>query len=103
MTDQSPAEAIESTARVFDQLCQDRHELGAKEYGQFTFLENDVVRMMLEELADTVNYCRMQGIKLLLLQTMLEEELDQKLGKGGEEDITIGIKSFKGTGEGWKK
>lgn len=93
---------IEDAAQTFDELCRQRHEKGMLEYGQFTFLENDVVRMMLEELADTTNYCRMQGIKLLLLQTILEEELEQKLGKGEQKDsITIGIKSFKGTGEGW--
>jgi hypothetical protein len=98
---------IEEASRSFDQLCQQRHEHGQKEYGVFTFLENDVIRMLAEELADTANYCRMQFIKLLLLQKMLEEELSEKLdtpsrlSKQGQ-DIISSIGSFRGTGEhGW--
>lgn len=87
----------------FDTLCQERHKKGQEEYGSFTFLGNDVVRMMMEELADTANYCRMQFIKLLLLQQALEEEVTDKLGNS-DDSITIGVKAFKGTGEtGWLK
>lgn len=89
----------------FERLCVERHEKGQLEYGKFTFLENDVVRMMVEELADTVNYCRYQAVKLMLLQTALEEQLvDSPLLKEGDDSITIGVKAFKGVGEvGWKK
>lgn len=97
------SELIEEAAAQFDKLCQQRHEEGAKEYGQFTFLGNDVVRMMVEELADTTNYCRMQAVKLLILQKYLELQLEDELGEGTE-DITIGVKAFKGAGEvGWDK
>lgn len=89
---------IEEASEVFDKLCQTRHETGQKEYGEFTFMGNDVVRMMLEELADTANYCRYQAIKLLILQEMLENKLSEA---GHEDEITIGIKSFKGAGAGW--
>lgn len=86
----------------FDLLCQKRHEEGAAEYGQFTFLENDVVRMMAEELADTANYCRMQFIKLLFLQEMLVAKLDEEGITGESDEISIGIESFKGTKDvGW--
>lgn len=98
------AELLKEYSAAFDKLTQERHEVGAKEYGAFTFLENDVVRMMMEELADTANYCRMQFIKLMLLQHALEEEIGQGLhGATNQEDnITIGVKSFKGAGDiGW--
>lgn len=86
----------------FDKLCRERHEAGAAEYGKFTFLENDVVRMMAEELADTSNYCRMQFIKLMFLQRMLEEDLAERGAGDSEGNITLGIQSFKGVGEvGW--
>lgn len=106
MTAESGKTIFEELSEQFDKLCQERHDAGAKEYGVFTFLENDVVRMMAEELADTANYCRMQFIKLMLLQNMLEGELAEKLGEGTEgvydADIAIGIKSFKGTRDvGW--
>lgn len=83
-------EAIEAASQAFDQMCQDRHDAGAKEYGAITFLGNDVMRMMIEEMVDVANYARMQVIKLLLLQGMYEEQY----GTGD---------SFKGTKEGWKR
>ena len=96
---------LQANAEAFDELCQERHEKGQFEYGQFTFLENDVVRMMIEELADTVNYCRYQAIKLLLLQEALELHLaGVGLVPDGQTEITLGVQAFKGTGEvGWGK
>jgi hypothetical protein len=81
---------------AFDELCAERDKVGREHYGTFTFLGNDVVRMMMEELADTSNYCRMQFIKLMMLQAMLEDKLP------GEE-IQLGAAAFRGTGVGWKK
>lgn len=88
----------------FDKLCIERHEMGQQEYGKFTFLGNDVVRMMLEELADTANYCRYQSVKLLLLQHALERHIDSSgMVAEGEQEITIGVGAFKGVGDvGWK-
>jgi len=97
------AEKLNRLATEFDELCITRHEIGAKEYGPFTFLGNDVVRMMLEELADTANYCRYQAIKLLLLQGLLEEDPKIAAAADSDGDITIGVESFRGTSEGWKK
>lgn len=91
---------MQELSEGFDELCRQRHEAGAAEYGQFTFLANDVVRMMAEELADTANYCRMQFVKLMFLQGLIEGDLADKADDDG--NITIGVKSFKGTGEmGW--
>jgi len=93
-------EAFNEWSQSFDKLCAERDQKGQAEYGTFTFLGNDVVRMMMEELADTANYCRMQFIKLMMLQTYLEQKLDDAGGAG----ITIGLGSFKGTGDvGWRK
>lgn len=95
------AKTFENLSAQWDKLCDERHIAGAKEYGQFTFLGNDVTRMMMEELADTANYCRMQYIKLMLLQFALEEEIGTKLD-GADGTVTIGVQSFKGAGEvGW--
>lgn len=96
------ATLLQAKSDQFDKLCAERHEAGAAEYGALTFLGNDVVRMMAEELADTANYCRMQFIKLMVLQDMLEAEFEGKAD--GEGNITIGVQSFKGTGDkGWQK
>lgn len=94
---------ITRLSSLYDSLCQTRHTEGAKEYGVVAFLGNDVIRMMAEELADTSNYCRMQFIKLMLLQEMLEAGL-QGMGLADEEGVVeMGAQAFKGTGEGWQK
>lgn len=87
---------------AFDRLCDERHQEGQNEYGALSFLGNDVLRMMLEELADTVNYCRMQAIKLLILQEQLESQMSEGMGFKHGEDLQIGFESFKGTKDaGW--
>jgi hypothetical protein len=50
------AELLSEISKEFADLRQRRHEAGKAEYGELTFLGNDVVRMMCEELADTANY-----------------------------------------------
>lgn len=98
-------EYLNEKAAEFDALCEERHAEGQQKYGALTFLGNDVVRMLLEELADTTNYCRMQAVKLLALQEQLENVLADEFGDGDNVDeITIGVKAFKGTKDvGWKK
>lgn len=94
------AELFQELSGSFDKLCQERHEAGQQEYGVFTFMENDVIRMMMEELADTSNYCRMQFMKLMLLQMQLEE--DPRIATM-QQSINLGKEAFKGAGEiGWK-
>jgi hypothetical protein len=88
---------------TFAQLVEKRREEGAKEYGSITFLGNDVIRMMIEELADTVNYCTMQAVKLMLLQDFLGEEVSH-FGNDGEINLGMGVGAFKGTApQGWVK
>lgn len=94
--------ALWDAANAFNDLRKARHEHGQQEYGEFTFLGNDVIRMMLEELADVCNYAEYMAAKLLLLQKMLEE--DPRLLQHQEDgQIKIGVQSFLGTKDGWKK
>jgi len=94
-------EMIKHFSDEFASLRQERHKAGAAEYGAFTFLGNDVVRMMAEELADTANYCEMQFIKLMILNKYLTEHVANEIAEGDE--ITIGLQAFKGTKEGWNR
>lgn len=87
---------LNQAGEAFDKLCQERHEKGATEYGQLTFLGNDVLRMLLEELADTANYCRMHAVKLLILQQRLEAETLTGLADS-EGDVEIGWTKGQGT------
>lgn len=89
-------------SQAFHTLRKERDAAGAAEYGKFTFLENDVVRMMAEELADTANYCEMQFIKLMLINNLLVDQLSEAGVTDEAEGIGIGLKAFKGTkAAGW--
>jgi hypothetical protein len=52
-------ELIERLAREFDELCNSRMQFGQEKYGEFTWLQAPTFDMMLEEMADWVNYTRM--------------------------------------------
>lgn len=92
--------SMQALAELFDNLCLARHAAGQEEYGQLTFMTNDVIRMLCEELADTANYCRYQFIKLMILQDRLAEELQTV---GDEEQLEkLGIGTFQGTGKAWE-
>ena len=90
--------ALWDVVNEFNDLRKKRHEIGQEKYGELTFLGNDVVRMMLEELADVANYVEYQAAKLLLLQRALESDPRILAIQG-----VIGTESFKGTKEGWGK
>lgn len=92
--------ALWDATNIFRDLRTARHTLGERKYGSMTFMENDVFRMLLEELADVANYVDYLAAKLILLQQYLEADprLQQHIQQG---NITIGLQSFKGTKEGW--
>lgn len=95
---ENEADYINDLSEAFDKLCEERFRAGQEEYGKFTFLGNDVIRMMMEELADTANYCRMQFVKLMVLQEHIESMIE------GTGEVQIGAQAFKGVGEvGWKR
>jgi hypothetical protein len=104
--EQMDVRIFQEFSNAFDTLTQQRHEAGAEEYGHLTFIGNDVIRMMAEELADTANYCRYQFIKLMMLQELLEDELS---AKGLDGEVKLGgqkaaFQGFKGVGEvGWQR
>lgn len=92
-------ELIKQASQDFDKLTQERHQVGQKEYGEFTFLGNDVIRMMQEELADTANYARYHFIKLAIIQGMMLADEESK-----EVAESFGIGTFQGVGDvGWNK
>jgi hypothetical protein len=57
----------------FDALIEHRRVMGAEEYGQWGFLDNDTFQMMYEELADAVNYALFTFIKLRLVERAKDE------------------------------
>jgi len=87
-TDEEKA-AIALAAQAFEDLCAARHAIGVQEYGQYTFLGNDTLRMAVEEVADLRNYATMTGIKLILIMSALEDT------------DTLLSEPFKGTKDGW--
>lgn len=91
---------MQELAELFETLRYVRHQKGQEEYGVATFLENDLIRMMCEELADTANYCQYQFIKLMTLQERLTEMLEST----GDEDqlAQMGIGTFRGAGKEWE-
>lgn len=89
---------LQEKEEVFEKLVKERHEVGREEYGEFSFLENDVIRMMVEELCDVVNYARMHAVKLLVLHDQTSGHLE------GSDLPNIGFQAFKGTKDvGWEK
>jgi hypothetical protein len=84
---------INDLSAEFDQMCQLRHEKGAEDYGHLTFLENDTLRMLCEELIDAANYARYTYIRLRLYSEKFA---------GENPESQIGAKSFKGAASEWK-
>jgi hypothetical protein len=68
---------MSQAAADFLDMAHERHEAGATEYGKFKFLENDTLDMLVEELADIVNYCTYTAVKVRLLQRFLAEQAGQ--------------------------
>jgi hypothetical protein len=104
MADDNLKELFDQFSLQFAELCQARHDDGEEKYGKHTWMGNDLIRMMVEELADTVNYCHYQAVKLMLLQIALDQELEGKLTTDDDDQVTLGVKAFKGVKDvGWKK
>jgi len=76
-------EALDAANLAFENMVQDRHDMGAEKYGPVKFLELDSIQMALEEVADLANYARYTFIKLWLLQYQLvfPEQKPDPLGK----------------------
>lgn len=101
MNEEELQEIVDSYGLLFEQFCQAREQKGAEEYGKTTFLGNDVLRMMCEELADTANYAKMQFIKLMMMQAYIDDMADKLPKNPDGKTVTIGVEAFKGAGFGW--
>lgn len=87
MTEQ--VERIKAFSVDFDELCQQRHLMGAEKYGPLNFVETNTIEMAIEEVADMANYLRYTFIKLRMLQQAIA---DQSVGV---EAPSIGLDSWK--------
>jgi hypothetical protein len=88
------ATLMNSLAEGFENRCQDLLE---SEENPFEFLGENVIDRMLNTLAETVNRCREQAVKLMFLQLEMTNapELQQFHSDG---ELQTG---FKKTGESW--
>jgi len=74
---------------AFEEECQARHKRGAEKYGPVKFLEedNDLARMLMEELADAANYARYFYVRMYVISRLAGEALvaqaDTPLGPSG--------------------
>lgn len=59
----------------------------------FNFLEEDILEQMCTSLVDIANQCRLQFLKLRILQDALAENIEVKDG-----EVSIGLDSFKESG-----
>lgn len=91
-SDVSP-ELLEKYSRMFDQACQERHDMGEEKYGAGKFLTVNTLQEAAYELIDLANYARYGFIKLMLLNDYLES-LEQDDSEEG---------SFQPVGQEWKK
>lgn len=88
----------------FSDLTEQRHAMGASQYGPTKFLSVDTVNMAAEELADLANYARYLYIKLRIIEESLHERGVHLSGSIAQEDreqneVSPGVASFVPSGE----
>jgi hypothetical protein len=71
----APVEVIEKLATAFDEMCNSRMQFGQEKYGEWTWLQAPTPDMLVEELADMVNYARMFAVKIRLIQMVVGGQL----------------------------
>ncbi len=96
---EATAQRLNELSNEWDTFIQERHEMGAKEYGPTAFLENDMFEFIFEELADIANYVRYTYIKLRLLEEVARERgIDMSAGPLGEvrktDEVPLGPTAF---------
>ena len=92
-------EMLEKLNLEFFELCQQRHDTGADEYGPLKFLEVDLPEFIYEELADFANYARFLYIRVRLLEEVARERgIDLSTAFAGEvrkdNEVSFGASSF---------
>ncbi len=96
---EATAERLNELSDEWGLFIQERHEMGAREYGPTAFLENDMFEFIFEELADIANYVRYTYIKLRLLEEVARERgIDMSAGPLGEvrktDEVPLGPSAF---------
>lgn len=81
----------------------ERHQLGEKKYGSFTWMSNDTARMFMEEIADAMNYLEYTFMKVAMINDALAEQVQASglVNEDTPEHINIGAQAFRGTKAGW--
>ncbi len=92
-------ELLEKANQEFFDLCEERHNTGAKEYGPINFLEVNLPEFIYEELADAVNYMRYMYIRLRMIEEAARERgIDMSAAFTGEvrddDEVSFGVTSF---------
>lgn len=81
------AQQISDLSDAFDLVCAQRMAAGSTEYGPFAFLDNDTLKMALEELVDLSNYAKMTFIKLARLSPEVDNLLEVYMNQVGAESF----------------
>lgn len=88
MADDITPQQLEALATEFDNLANSRMKFGQEKYGNFTWLEAPTIQMILEELADQMNYTRFTAVKIMLVANWLADQI------GDEPDAPMGNEGF---------
>lgn len=92
--DERELDKVNKYSAEFDEMCLDRHEMGAIKYGEGTWQNNDLARMMQEEIVDLANYARYAFIKVALLAELGDLNPPSTLVSEEEIKPTLGYRSF---------
>lgn len=89
-------QVIEYLSQEFDRICQERHEVGAQEYGAKKFLEpqTDLVKMIGEELTDMANYARYLYIRVRMMELNASQAGLSFLQEPQGESVNVGPEAF---------
>lgn len=90
---------LERLNQEFFDLCEERHNKGADEYGPLNFLNVDLPAFIYEEIADIANYARFLFIRVRLLEEIASERgIDLSAALTGEvrdkDEVSFGVASF---------
>ena len=99
LNDSVTPEMLERLNLQFFELCEQRHNQGAEEYGPLHFLDVDLPTFIYEEIADIANYARFLYIRVRLLEEIARERgLDLSTAFTGEvrgdDELPPGAASF---------
>ena len=101
--DQELINQLELYNRDFFDLCEERHNQGAKEYGPLNFLDVDLIEFILEEVADIANYARFMYIRIKMLEEAARERgINLSTTSTGEvptDEVSFGSSSFVSQGK----